>query len=154
MKEIRLLREWREILDVMSESREKILRELSCFVDNFLKMETERSYKARFTQVFVGKRMKRIDNKGKIKEGVEKLRFSSSLSKRTLSIFYTYNDNESDIEMICRMVLEGDKGLYMCKDKKGDNKVYTFAIKDNNISHFKEIKNISKIPEISEKIKL
>ena len=118
MKEIRLLGEWREILDVMSVSREKILRELSCFVDNFLKMETERSYKARFTQVFVGKRMKRIDNKGKIKEGVEKLRFSSSLSKRTLSIFYTYNDNESDIEMICRMVLEGDKDCICVRIKK------------------------------------
>lgn len=154
MKEVRLLGEWRDVLDVMSLSRAKPLQELSTYVDNFFKTESERSYKARFTQVFIGKKMKRIGVKGDIKEGIENIRFSSRLSKKSLNIYYTYNDNESDIEVVRRLVIEDEKGLYMYKNKKGERKVYTFAIKDNNISHFKEIKKPEKNSEITEKIKL
>ena len=155
MKEVKLLGEWRDILDIMLYSKAKPLQELSRDIDNFIRIESARSFKARFSQVFVGnEKMKRIDEKGNVNDCVEKVRLSSKLSRNTLSIYYTYDNNEMDSETTQRLLIEDDKGIYVLKDKEGKNKVFTFQIKDNNISHFKEIKNLAKKPEITEKIKL
>ena len=141
MKEVRLLGDWRDVLDIMLSSKAKPLQELSRYIENFVKSESGRVFKARSTQVFVGnKKVKRIDEKGKIRDCVENVRLTNQLSKKTLSVYYTYG-SETDMETTQRLSIENGNGLYMLKGKDGKNKAFAFRIKDNNISHFKEIKN-------------
>lgn len=158
MKEIRLLGEWRDILDIMLSSKAKPLQELSSDIENYIRNESGRMIKTRYVQVFVGnKKVKRIDEKGEINDCVENVKMTNRLPRKTLSVYYTYKnetENETDMETTRRLLIENDNGLYMFKGKEGKKKIFVFRIKDNNISHFKEVKNLQKNPEISEKIKL
>ncbi len=158
MKEVRLLGEWRDIFDIMLSSKAKPLQELSSDIENYIRNESGRMIKTRYVQVFVGnKKVKRIDEKGEINDCVENVKMTNKLPRKTLSVYYTYKnetENETDMETTHRLLIENDNGLYMFKGKDGKNKIFVFRIKDNNISHFKEVKNPQKNPEISEKIKL